>query len=93
MPRTKRRLALVAGALLVGALGMTPQAASQPAANAVTDYTLTVDPTATGPAISDTMNGIFLEDINHAADGGLTPSSCRTARSSTAPPTTTPTRR
>jgi alpha-L-arabinofuranosidase len=37
----------------------------------VTDYTLTVDPSARGAAIDDTMYGVFFEDINRAADGGL----------------------
>jgi alpha-L-arabinofuranosidase len=53
---------LVAGAL-VAAPG-TGQAAEQ-------TYTVTVDAAATGPAISDTMYGVFFEDINRAADGGL----------------------
>ncbi len=35
------------------------------------DATLTVDVTRTGPAISPMMHGIFFEDINYAADGGL----------------------
>jgi alpha-L-arabinofuranosidase len=34
-------------------------------------YRVTVDTAATGPAISDTMYGVFFEDINRAADGGL----------------------
>jgi alpha-L-arabinofuranosidase len=37
----------------------------------VTDYTITVDPAAQGAAIDDTMYGVFFEDINRAADGGL----------------------
>jgi alpha-L-arabinofuranosidase len=35
------------------------------------DATLTVDVNRTGPAISPMMHGIFFEDINYAADGGL----------------------
>ncbi len=35
------------------------------------DYTITVDPAAQGPEISDHMYGVFYEDINFAADGGL----------------------
>src|ERR1700716_1348274 len=35
------------------------------------DYRVTVDVARDGPAISDTMYGIFFEDINRAADGGL----------------------
>jgi alpha-L-arabinofuranosidase len=38
---------------------------------AETDYRITVDTGATGPAISDHMYGVFFEDINRAADGGL----------------------
>jgi alpha-L-arabinofuranosidase len=53
---------LVAGALVV-APG-TGQAAEQ-------DYTVTVDVNAHGADISDTMYGVFFEDINRAADGGL----------------------
>ncbi|MDR7304133.1 alpha-L-arabinofuranosidase C-terminal domain-containing protein [Haloactinomyces albus] len=34
-------------------------------------YSLSIDPTRRGPAISDTMYGIFFEDINRAADGGI----------------------
>jgi alpha-L-arabinofuranosidase len=36
-----------------------------------TDYRVTVDTAATGPEISDHMYGVFFEDINRAADGGL----------------------
>ncbi|MBT8223980.1 MAG: hypothetical protein HKP61_09210, partial [Dactylosporangium sp.] len=35
------------------------------------DYTITVDPTARGASIGDSMYGVFFEDINFAADGGL----------------------
>ncbi|GAB1513575.1 alpha-L-arabinofuranosidase C-terminal domain-containing protein [Actinophytocola sp. KF-1] len=35
------------------------------------DYRVTVDTAAAGPAISDHMYGVFFEDINRAADGGL----------------------
>ena len=34
------------------------------------DYTITVDPAAR-PEINDSMYGVFFEDINFAADGGL----------------------
>ncbi|HSX96418.1 MAG TPA: alpha-L-arabinofuranosidase C-terminal domain-containing protein, partial [Streptomyces sp.] len=37
----------------------------------VTDYAITVDPSARGAKIDDTMYGVFFEDINRAADGGL----------------------
>ncbi|MFE2754556.1 alpha-L-arabinofuranosidase C-terminal domain-containing protein [Actinosynnema sp. NPDC059335] len=44
-----------------------------PASGAATDpdYTLSIDPTARGAAIDDTLYGVFFEDINRAADGGL----------------------
>ncbi|MCO1576868.1 carbohydrate binding domain-containing protein [Crossiella sp. SN42] len=38
---------------------------------AETGYTLTVDPAGKGAAIDDSMYGVFFEDINRAADGGL----------------------
>ncbi|MER7398899.1 alpha-L-arabinofuranosidase C-terminal domain-containing protein [Streptomyces sp. NPDC000151] len=70
-PRSRRRgrLALLTGAL-VAALA-APALAASPAAADVTDYTLNVDSARQGPAIDDTMYGVFFEDINRAADGGL----------------------
>ncbi|MGW7404438.1 alpha-L-arabinofuranosidase C-terminal domain-containing protein [Streptomyces sp. NPDC054833] len=65
--RTRWRLALGASAFLL-ATAMTPAPAH---AEDVTDYAITVDPTARGAAIDDTMYGVFFEDINRAADGGL----------------------
>ncbi len=58
--------ALTAGALLAGTLGAGPGAAAEPA-----DYTIDVDTNSTGAKIDDTMYGVFYEDINRAADGGL----------------------
>ncbi|MGW0913588.1 alpha-L-arabinofuranosidase C-terminal domain-containing protein [Streptomyces sp. NPDC002784] len=66
--RTRWRLGLAATAFLVAATGLVPAPAH---AEDVTDYTITVDPTARGAAIDDTMYGVFFEDINRAADGGL----------------------
>ncbi|MGW7054361.1 alpha-L-arabinofuranosidase C-terminal domain-containing protein [Streptomyces sp. NPDC054887] len=82
--RGGRRL-VVASAVLTGltaALVVAPT--EKPAAAAVeaavgrkaaeaepVDYSISVDPTRTGPAIDDSMYGVFYEDINHAADGGL----------------------
>ncbi|MEU1515755.1 alpha-L-arabinofuranosidase C-terminal domain-containing protein [Streptomyces sp. NPDC005811] len=71
MPRTTRnrlRLALGASAFLLAVAGVpaTPAGAAD-----TTDYTLTVDPAAKGAKIDDTMYGVFFEDINRAADGGL----------------------
>ncbi|MFE9021674.1 alpha-L-arabinofuranosidase C-terminal domain-containing protein [Streptomyces sp. NPDC007808] len=70
MPRTVRsrwRLGLTATALLTAAT-LVPAPAH---AEDVTDYAITVDPSAEGAAIDDTMYGVFFEDINRAADGGL----------------------
>ncbi|MFI9814225.1 alpha-L-arabinofuranosidase C-terminal domain-containing protein [Saccharothrix variisporea] len=63
MSRSRALAALVAVSL----------AAAVPGARAAaeTDYTITVDPTARGAAIADTLYGVFFEDINRAADGGL----------------------
>ncbi|MDN3293237.1 alpha-L-arabinofuranosidase C-terminal domain-containing protein [Streptomyces ficellus] len=44
----------------------TADPAAEPA-----DYSLTVSPDRAGPAIDRTMYGVFFEDINNAADGGL----------------------
>ncbi|MEV4352324.1 alpha-L-arabinofuranosidase C-terminal domain-containing protein [Actinoplanes sp. NPDC049596] len=58
---------LLAGAVV--ALVALPLGGSPPAASP--DYTITVDASARGAAISDSMYGVFFEDINWAADGGL----------------------
>ncbi len=56
----------------VVALAALPLAVAPPAVAAANpDYTITVDPATAGPAISDEMYGVFFEDINYAADGGL----------------------
>ncbi|WP_169747658.1 alpha-L-arabinofuranosidase C-terminal domain-containing protein [Demequina iriomotensis] len=39
--------------------------------DAPAEYTITVDDAATGAEIPDSMYGVFFEDINWAADGGL----------------------
>lgn len=65
--RARRRIGLTATALLTAA-ALAPAPAH---AGDVTDYTITVDPDARGAAIDDTMYGVFFEDINRAADGGL----------------------
>ncbi|MFJ4618712.1 alpha-L-arabinofuranosidase C-terminal domain-containing protein [Streptomyces sp. NPDC088812] len=65
--RTRWRAGLAVTALLTaGALLPAPAHAED-----VTDYAITVDPTAQGATIDDTMYGVFFEDINRAADGGL----------------------
>ncbi|MGW6646582.1 alpha-L-arabinofuranosidase C-terminal domain-containing protein [Streptomyces iakyrus] len=65
--RTRWRLGLTTTALLT-ATALVPAPAH---AEDVTDYAITVDPSAQGAAIDDTMYGVFFEDINRAADGGL----------------------
>lgn len=67
MSRTRWRYGIAATAFLVAA-GLLPAPAH---AEDVTDYAITVDPTAKGAKIDDTMYGVFFEDINRAADGGL----------------------
>ncbi|MCG3043236.1 carbohydrate binding domain-containing protein [Streptomyces sp. S1A] len=73
MPRTRPRpsplIPLLTGALLAGTLAAAP-ASGAPAAEPA-DYTLALDRTRTGPEIGERMYGVFYEDINRAADGGL----------------------
>ncbi|KPI16370.1 alpha-L-arabinofuranosidase domain protein [Actinobacteria bacterium OK074] len=77
---TRWRLGLTAGALLLASVSLPAPAGAAASADradradsAVTDYAITVDPKATGATIDDTMYGVFFEDINRAADGGLYP--------------------
>jgi alpha-L-arabinofuranosidase len=65
MSRSRIALALFVG----GALVTAPAPAAGQAATR--DYTITVDVNAHGADISDSMYGVFFEDINRAADGGL----------------------
>ncbi|MFF5102746.1 alpha-L-arabinofuranosidase C-terminal domain-containing protein [Streptomyces sp. NPDC000134] len=65
--RTRLRAGLTATALL-SAAALLPTPAH---AEATADYAITLDPAAKGAAIDDTMYGVFFEDINRAADGGL----------------------
>ncbi|MEU7719908.1 alpha-L-arabinofuranosidase C-terminal domain-containing protein [Streptomyces tibetensis] len=65
--RTRWRLGLATTALLTAA-ALVPAPAH---AEGVTDYAINVDPSAQGAKIDDTMYGVFFEDINRAADGGL----------------------
>ncbi|MFK0152862.1 alpha-L-arabinofuranosidase C-terminal domain-containing protein [Streptomyces sp. NPDC090493] len=64
---TRLRLGLGASAFLLAA-GLLPSPAH---AEDTTDYAITVDPAARGAGIDKTMYGVFFEDINRAADGGL----------------------
>ncbi|MGY6020962.1 alpha-L-arabinofuranosidase C-terminal domain-containing protein [Streptomyces spinosirectus] len=71
--RARLRLGLGASACLLAA-GLLPapaHAAGAADATDVTDYAINFDPTAEGAKIDDTMYGVFFEDINRAADGGL----------------------
>ncbi|MFG1670486.1 alpha-L-arabinofuranosidase C-terminal domain-containing protein [Streptomyces sp. Y7] len=68
MSRIRWRYGTAATALLVAA-GLVPTTTAH--AEGVTDYAITVDPAARGAEIDDTMYGVFFEDINRAADGGL----------------------
>ncbi|UFR05558.1 carbohydrate binding domain-containing protein [Streptomyces sp. Go40/10] len=68
MSRTARwRLGLTTSAVLLATAALPAPAHAED----VTDYAITVDPSATGPKIDKTMYGVFFEDINRAADGGL----------------------
>ncbi|GAA4957296.1 alpha-L-arabinofuranosidase C-terminal domain-containing protein [Actinoplanes utahensis] len=68
MPKIPYRLAGAAAVLVSLPLAVSPPVA----AHAVEpDYTITVNPAATGAAIPKSMYGVFFEDINYAADGGL----------------------
>ena len=62
--RSPWRPTLVAFLLNLGTLLLTPALLAAPA-------TLTVDVNKPGHAISPTLYGIFFEDINCSADGGL----------------------
>ncbi|MEV4701975.1 alpha-L-arabinofuranosidase C-terminal domain-containing protein [Actinoplanes sp. NPDC049316] len=64
MSRSRLLATATAAALLLTTAGV-------PARAAAPDYTITVDPYAAGPAIPGSMYGVFFEDINFAADGGL----------------------
>ncbi|MFG2782137.1 alpha-L-arabinofuranosidase C-terminal domain-containing protein [Streptomyces prunicolor] len=80
--RTRLRLALGASAFLL-ATAVVPAPAHAEDVTAVTavtdatdvadatDYAITVDPSTRGATIDKTMYGVFFEDINRAADGGL----------------------
>ncbi|MDT0320566.1 alpha-L-arabinofuranosidase C-terminal domain-containing protein [Streptomyces millisiae] len=68
-PRTLPATALILATAATLAAGALPGAGASAAP--APDYTITVDPRRAGPEISDTMYGVFLEDINFAADGGL----------------------
>ena len=67
---------LATGVLGAGLLAGLPtahaaDAAAPSATPAPLTYSISVDPSATGPTIDPSMYGVFYEDINRAADGGL----------------------
>ncbi|MBW6440285.1 carbohydrate binding domain-containing protein [Actinoplanes hulinensis] len=68
MPRIPYRLVGAAAVLVSLPLAVAPPVA---AVAVEPDYTITVNPDATGAAIPKSMYGVFFEDINYAADGGL----------------------
>ncbi|WP_079148097.1 alpha-L-arabinofuranosidase C-terminal domain-containing protein [Streptomyces agglomeratus] len=67
------RLAVASAALaaLTAALVAAPTESPARAQAQAVDYSIGVDPAGAGPAIDHSMYGVFYEDINHAADGGL----------------------
>ncbi|GAA2096677.1 hypothetical protein GCM10009801_66450 [Streptomyces albiaxialis] len=75
MPRRRQRtrslVGLVLGALLTGTLAASPGPGTGGGTAHAADRTLTVDRARSGPAIDKSMYGVFFEDINHGADGGL----------------------
>ena len=71
MPARRTLAAVAAGVLLAAPLCAAAPAAAAPDRAPAPDYTITADPAARGAEIDDTMYGVFFEDINYAADGGL----------------------
>jgi len=61
----------VLGAGLLVGLPTAHAATPDPTTPDALDYSITVDPSATGATIDPSMYGVFFEDINRAADGGL----------------------
>ncbi|WP_336320371.1 alpha-L-arabinofuranosidase C-terminal domain-containing protein [Streptomyces lavendofoliae] len=68
MAPIRPRLVLALAALMVGTVMAAPTRADAPPP---ADHAITVTPGRPGPAIAPTMYGVFFEDINNAADGGL----------------------
>ena len=73
--RSRARSLRRAGALAAPLLASMVTAASASAQTSDVDpaYFIAVDPSGAGVEIPDTMYGIFFEDINFAADGGIYP--------------------
>jgi alpha-L-arabinofuranosidase len=70
MPRPRAGIAIATTLVMAATAAITTRADAR-APDPVPTHTITVDPGAAGPAIDDRMYGIFFEDINFAADGGL----------------------
>ena len=68
MVHLRKTLRLPALLLLLLSL-ITPLRAAEPSAPAAARLTVNLD--GSGPAISPTLHGLFFEDINYGADGGL----------------------
>ena len=70
MPRPKPILGLLTAALVAATVAVAaPSLATTTTVEP--DYTISVDPSGTGVSIDRSMYGVFFEDINYAADGGL----------------------
>src|SRR5687767_15831503 len=70
MSQPRARIGMVVALVFAGSVaGVTPAMATPPAVPP--DYTIVVDPVRRGAEIGDSMYGVFFEDINFAADGGL----------------------
>jgi alpha-L-arabinofuranosidase len=71
MSRSRPLIGLAAVSLLAVPVALaTPAVADKPVTSAP-DYTIALDPTKAGAELADSMYGVFFEDINFAADGGL----------------------
>nr|MDT0656772.1 alpha-L-arabinofuranosidase C-terminal domain-containing protein [Micromonospora sp. DSM 115978] len=70
MPRPRAMLGFATAALLAGTAAVAVPALARPPQVEPT-HTITVDNTRPGVEIDDSMYGVFFEDINFAADGGL----------------------
>ncbi|GIE87536.1 alpha-L-arabinofuranosidase C-terminal domain-containing protein [Actinoplanes regularis] len=68
MPRIRSRLVGAAAVLVSLPLAVAPPVSASAVAP---DYTIKVSPSADGAALSKQQYGVFFEDINYAADGGL----------------------
>ncbi|MBN1172582.1 MAG: carbohydrate binding domain-containing protein [Micromonosporaceae bacterium] len=70
MSRVRFHIGLTVGLVLTASVAIVAPVMAQPT-TVEPNYTITVDPSTRGATISDSMYGVFFEDINFAADGGL----------------------